>query len=138
MARRDAIIDASIIIQHTRTRNKRNSLFLRSLLAYDPRLSSITVYEIEVGAYLANRLSDIADFRVDFKILPFTEEIARHAAWVDANLIRQNLQIGIKDTFIATTCLVHRLPLLSVNTRHFERINGLGLIDLDTLPDLNE
>jgi tRNA(fMet)-specific endonuclease VapC len=138
MARRDAVIDASIIIQHARARTKPNSYFLRSLLVYDPHLSAITVYEIELGAYRANRLSDITSLQVDFKILPLTEEIARHAASLDANLIRQNLQIGVKDTFIAATSLVHGLPLLSVNTRHFERIEGLELIDLNTLPFMPE
>jgi tRNA(fMet)-specific endonuclease VapC len=111
---------------------------MRSLLAYNPRLSAITVYEIEVGAYLANRLSDITALQVDFKILPFTEGIARRAAMLDANLIRQNMHIGIKDTFLAATCLAHGLPLLSVNTRHFERIPGLELIDLNSLPHLPE
>jgi predicted nucleic acid-binding protein len=48
------------------------------------------------------------------------------------------LQIGIKDTFVAATCLVQNLPLLSVNARHFERIAGLELIDLNSLPHLPE
>jgi len=138
MARRDAIIDASIIIQHTRARNKRNSFFLRSLLAYDPLLSAISVYEIEIGAYRAGRSSDMTALQLDFKIMPFTEEIARRAARLDADLIRHNLQTGIKDTFVAATCLVHRLPLLSVNTRHFERIKDLELIDLNNLPSVDE
>jgi len=71
---------------------------------------------------------------VEFKILPLTEQIARQAAALDASLIRQNLQIGIKDTFIAATCLVHNLPLLTVNLRHFDRVEGLQIIDLNTLP----
>ncbi len=66
-----------------------------------------------------------------------TEGIARRAAFLDANLIRQNLQIGIKDTFITATCLVHDLPLLTVNIRHFDRIDGLQLIDLNTLPNIS-
>ena len=75
--------------------------------------------------------------QVDFKILPLTEEIARRAALLDADLIRQNQLIDIKDTFIAATCLIHNLPLLTVNMRHFDRIDGLELIDLNTLPPLN-
>ncbi len=137
MARRDAVIDSSMIIHHARIRNKRNSFFLRSLPVYDPHLSVISVYEIELGAYRAGRSSDIAPLQVDFKILPLIEEIARRAALLDADLIRQNQLIGIKDTFIAATCLIHNLPLLTVNMRHFDRIAGLELIDLNTLPPLN-
>jgi len=134
MARRDAVIDSSIIIQHVRVLNKLNSFFLKSLPGFDPHLSVISIYEIELGAFRAGRLSDIATLQVDFKILPLTEEIARRAAKLDVSLIRQNLQIGIKDTFIAATCLAHDLPLLTVNIRHFDRIDGLQLIDLNTLP----
>lgn len=76
VARRDAVIDSSLIVQHTRVHNKRNSLFLRSLLAYDPNLSVISIYEIELGAFRAGRSSDIVALQVEFKILPLTEEIA--------------------------------------------------------------
>jgi tRNA(fMet)-specific endonuclease VapC len=127
-----------MIIQHTRLGNKRHSFFLRSLLVYNPNLTAISIYEIELGAYRAGRLSDIAALQVEFKILPFTEEIARRAALLDADLIRRNLQIGIKDTFIAATCLVHDLPLLTVNIRHFDRIKGLEIVDPNTLPFIDE
>ncbi len=137
MGQRDAILDSSMLIQHARSRNKHNSFFSRSLLAYYPNLSVIGVYEIEFGAYRAGRTSDIEPLQVSFNILPLTEQIARHAAALEANLVRQNLQIGIKDTFIAATRLIHNLPLLTVNMRHFDRIAGLELIDLNTLPPLN-
>jgi predicted nucleic acid-binding protein len=134
VARRDAVLDSSMIIHHTRLGNKRHSFFLRSLLVYNPNLSVISIYEIELGAYRAGRLSDIAALQVDFKILPLTQEIAQRAASLDADLIRRNRQIGIKDTFIAATCLVHNLPLLTVNVRHFDHIGGLQLIELNSLP----
>lgn len=138
MARRDAVIDSSIIIQHARTRDQQQSLFLRALLHYNPHLSAISIYEIELGAFRAGRLSDIAALQIDFIILPFTEAVARRAAMLDADLIRQNLHIGIKDSFIAATCLVHDLPLLSVNVRHFDRIEGLQLVDPKSLPRLEK
>jgi len=138
IARRDAVLDSSLIIQHTRLGNKRHSFFLRSLFVYEPNLSAISIYEIELGAYRAGRLSDIAALQVDFKVLPITEEIAQRAARLDVDLIRRNRQIGIKDTFIAATCLAYDLPLLTVNVRHFDRVEGLQLIDLNTLSVLNE
>jgi len=138
MARRDAVLDSSMIIQHVQARDKQSSFFLRSMLAYDPNLSAISVYEIELGAFRAGRLSDIGALQVEFKVLPLTEVIARKAAELDASLICQNLQIGIKDTFIAATCLVHHLPILTVNIRHFDRIDGLQIIDVNTLPSIDE
>ena len=138
MAHRDAVLDTSMLIQHVRVQNKRNSFFSRSLLLYYPHLTTISVYEIEFGAYRARRPSDLDAFQVSFSILPLTETIARKAAELEANLIRQNLQTGIKDTFIAATCLVHDVPLLTVNIRHFDRVEGLELVNLNTLPAINE
>jgi predicted nucleic acid-binding protein len=134
MARRNVVLDSSIIIQHARIRNKLNSFLARSELIFDHNLSAISIYEIELGAYRAGRTSDIDALQMSFIVLPLTENIARRAARLDVDLIRQNLQIGVKDTFIAATCLVHNLPLLTVNTRHFGRIDGLQLIDPNTLP----
>jgi predicted nucleic acid-binding protein len=74
-------------------------LFSRSLLIYYPNLSVISVYEIELGAYRAGRVSDIDTLQVNFSILPVTEEIARRAARLDADLIRQNLQIFVRVHF---------------------------------------
>jgi predicted nucleic acid-binding protein len=123
-----------MIIQHVRVRDKPESFFLRAMLVYDLNLSAISVYEIELGAFRAGRSSDIDTLQVKFKVLPLTEVIARKAAELDASLIRQNLQIGIKDTFIAATCFVHNLPILTVTIRHFDRIAALQIIDLNTLP----
>lgn len=138
MGQRNVILDSSVLIHHARSQKKHNSFFSRSLPAYYPNLSVISVYEIEFGAYRAGRVSDIQTLQVSLNILPLTEKIARQAAALEASLVRRNLQIGIKDTFIAATCLEHNLPLLTVNVRHFDRVEGLQLIDLNTLPALNE
>jgi len=138
MARRNVILDSSIIIQHARTHNKRNSLLAKSEQIFDHNLSVISIYEIELGAYRAGRTSDIDILKKSFIVLPLTKEIARRAARLDVDLIRRNLQIGIKDTFIAATCLTHNLPILTVNIRHFDRIDGLEIIDLNALPLIDE
>jgi len=138
MPHRDAALDTSMLIQHVRVQNKRNSFFSRALVLYYPHLSVISVYEMELGAYRARRASDLNAFQISFNILPVTEAIARKAAKLEADLIHQNLQIGIKDILIASTCLVHNLPLLTINVRHFDRVQGLELIDLNTLPFIDE
>jgi tRNA(fMet)-specific endonuclease VapC len=127
-----------MLIQHVRAKNKRTSFFSRSLLVYYPHLSVISIYEMEFGAYRARRPSDLNAFQFSFDVLPLTDVIARKAAELEANLIRLNLQIGIKDIFIAATCLIHNLPLLTVNIRHFDRVQGLEIIDPNTLPFIDE
>lgn len=122
MARRDIVLDSPILIQHARERDKRRSYFARALLSYNPFLSVISVYEIELGAFRSKRASDIDTLRASFEFLPRTTAIAKRATRLYADLLRQNLQIGIKDIFIAATCLENELPLLTINTRHFTRI----------------
>lgn len=95
MARRNAVLDSSILIQHTRVRDKRQSCFARTLSVYNPGLSVITVYELEFGAYRAGRPSDIETLEAAFNIFPITKEIAKRAAALDADLIRQNIPIDI-------------------------------------------
>jgi len=65
----------------------------------------MSVYEIELGAYRTKRISDIDTLRASFELLPINEAIAKRAARLDVDLLRQNFQIGIKDIFIAATCL---------------------------------
>lgn len=136
MARRDAVLDSSVLIQHARQREKRRSYFARSLLSYNPHLSVMSVYEIELGAYRAGRTSDLDALRTSFGLLPINESVAKHAARLEMDLVRQNLQIGVKDLFIAATCLENDLPLLTINTRHFSRVPQIELIDLKTLPQI--
>jgi predicted nucleic acid-binding protein len=53
---------------------------------------------------------------------------AKKAAAIHHALISKGLDIGVKDAFIAAICEVHKLPLLTRNTRHFNRIPGLKLL----------
>ncbi len=36
--------------------------------------------------------------------------------------------IEFRDIFIAATCLVYELPILTFNKRHFKRIKGLEIL----------
>ncbi|MGN7205873.1 type II toxin-antitoxin system VapC family toxin [Pedobacter sp. SAFR-022] len=39
-----------------------------------------------------------------------------------------NQMIEFRDIFIAATCLVHELPIITFNKKHFERIDGLKML----------
>jgi tRNA(fMet)-specific endonuclease VapC len=61
-------------------------------------------------------------------VLPIDDAVAKRAAVLHAELIRQNQDIGIKDILIAATCLEHGVPILTANERHFSRVPGLEVI----------
>ena len=87
MARRDAVLDSSFIIQHVRAGNKQNSFLARSELLFKHHLSVISIYEIELGAYRSGRASDIDALQKSFIVLSLTKEIAQRAAHLDVDLI---------------------------------------------------
>ncbi len=59
--------------------------------------------------------------------LPLGRAEAEQAARVHADLVSRNEIIGIRDVFIAGTCLAHRLPILTENEEHYRRVRGLTL-----------
>ena len=44
-----------------------------------------------------------------------------------AGRIRRTTQLDVPDALIAATALQHRIPLMTRNRRHFERVPGLTL-----------
>jgi predicted nucleic acid-binding protein len=66
----------------------------------------------------------------DIKTFPLTQEVLLEAATIQAKLIAKNQIIGFTDTFIAATARYHDLPLLSLNTKHFSRVDELKLLSV--------
>ena len=60
-----------------------------------------------------------------FPLLPIDLPIARQHAQLWANLKVQGNVIGLHDSWIAATCLVHDLTLITNNAREFQRVAGL-------------
>jgi tRNA(fMet)-specific endonuclease VapC len=53
---------------------------------------------------------------------------AREAATTQRTLQQQGQIIGLPDTLIAGICLVQQMPLLTRNTRHYQRVAGLQVV----------
>jgi predicted nucleic acid-binding protein len=87
---------------------------------------SIVVFEaLRVAGQDRDRIEVLfRGVRVD----PVDARVARRAAEVWARLKRSGAGIGERDTLIASTCLVYKLPLLTRNARHFKRIDGLTVL----------
>ena len=80
-----------------------------------------------MGATSSEKESDILKSTDELTILPFSDEIAVKAGRIYQELRKKNQLIDFRDIFIAATCLVHNLELVTLNKKHFERINGLVL-----------
>lgn len=99
-------------------------------------ISTITVHEylrgvhylyMHDGAILANRLKKAEAELVRFEILPYTYQIAKTAAELDAALTRHGKTVSLSDVIIAATALHYRLTLVTRNLEHFKRIQKLKI-----------
>jgi tRNA(fMet)-specific endonuclease VapC len=68
------------------------------------------------------------------QVWPFDKAAAEKAARLHSDLISKNQDIGVKDILIAAICLVHSLPILTLNEKHFKRVPSLTVYTPTTLP----
>ncbi|MGB9740267.1 MAG: PIN domain-containing protein [Candidatus Bathyarchaeales archaeon] len=97
-------------------------------------ISVVTVHEYLRGIYylfshdenlLKVKLEKAEAELIRFEILPYTYEIAKKAAEIDAKLAKNGTSISFSDIIIAATTLHYRLTLVTRNLEHFSRIQGL-------------
>lgn len=92
------------------------------------RLTAVTAFELRVGTAFHARSDDILQL-LKSRTLPLDPAAALLAGEVAADLRSRGTPIGFADCLQAGVCLRNRLPLVTRNRRHFERIAGLELVD---------
>ncbi len=90
----------------------------------------MVVFELEVGARRAGRSLEFSASFAGVRAYPLSLPVLLEAADIQAALLKQNQVIGLPDTFIAATAIVHDLPLFTLNTAHFQRIGQVRLLTL--------
>jgi tRNA(fMet)-specific endonuclease VapC len=94
--------------------------------------SEISCYEILRGLRKKRAVSQqmqFTDFCRRAELLPVTYEVLDRTASLWAEGQRQGKTVDDVDLIIAATSLLQGLPLATANTRHFEWIPGLTLVD---------
>ncbi|QKJ31218.1 type II toxin-antitoxin system VapC family toxin [Mucilaginibacter mali] len=122
------VIDTSIFIEHLRAKNKSSTTFYQLSDNSDLFISAVSVYELYLGANTPVKRSEIDTLLKNLTILSFTEDIAVKAAEIFLQLKAENKLIEFRDIFIAATCLVERLPIATLNKKHFQRIKTLKVV----------
>ena len=123
------LIDTSILIDLFRKTDKTNSALIALVKkGYTYCISSVTEYEIYTGASLVQ-----SDFWDDFlqrtEVLSFDKSVARVAVDINNDLKRRSKQISVPDLFIAATAISNNLFFATLNRKHFERIEGLNIVE---------
>lgn len=116
------LVDSNIIIYAARPENKQLLEFIRlnAPLASD-------VSRIEVLGYpelVPDELKFFEDFFDSTVVLPVTEHVV-----TEAIRLRQIRRMKLGDSLIAATALVHKLDLITNNTKDFKWITNLFLIN---------
>ena len=132
MANSHLIVDTDIVIDFLR---RQSDTLLQVATQYQCNLTAISLFELQIGAIRseqqAQRFADILKY---FSILPFDASAAQQAAELGRQLQQTGQMIGLPDTLIAGICLSQNKPLLTRNTRHYERVSGLQIISPSNLP----
>ncbi len=129
--RTEILVDTTILIHHLRKLKKEDTHFIRAIRRFNNLyISVMTLYEVEFGYERDKRPSELSELLPFLKLLPIDDPTARQAASLHSDLIAQNKDIGIRDVFIASTSMIHQLPLLTLNIKHVERVPALSLIAL--------
>ncbi len=118
-------IDACIFI----LKNDKKALEIKPIIENSEMfISAVTVFELLLRK---TNLNIVEEFIKNFFQLPFDSIIAKKASELYKELSINGEIIDMRDLFIASTCLINNLPLLTFNTKHFERIKNLKLIKLE-------
>jgi len=122
------VIDTSIIIEFLRSKDKKlTSLYL---IPNDKIIciTTVSIYELYIGATDKIKWKDVKLLTEDLLTLSFDANVSMEAAKIYHQLRTDNKMIEFRDIFIAATCIINKMPLLTLNKKHFSRIKSLEII----------
>jgi predicted nucleic acid-binding protein len=121
-------LDTSVLIDYFRKTKKENSFFYDISKQYQLfAVSVITSFEIYSGSTTEQKKFWDKCFQ-RFQVLSFDQKVNDEAVRVFKNLKATGNLIDIPDLFIAATAISNKLKLVTLNAKHFNRIEGLELI----------
>ena len=122
------VVDTSIFIEFLRAKDKTKTVLFQIPDNEQIYISSVTLYELLIGAYTPEKVNDIKILTEDVPVLPFNENVASKAAEIYHQLRLNNKMIEFRDIFIAATCMINNLPVKTLNKKHYDRIEGLSVV----------
>lgn len=122
------VADTSIFIEFLRAGNKKKTTLFKYQKKYEFLTPSITLYELWMGAKNDDKIKDLNLILEPIVILPFDRDAGELAGKIYQNLRKANKMIEFSDIFIGAIAVNNSLPMLTLNVKHFERIEGLNLV----------
>ncbi len=123
------VADTDLIIDFLRGRGPGARLTRELLVDRRLRLTAVTGFELRVGTDFLDRREQILRlFRS--RTVALDLKSALRASEIAAGLNESGSAIGFADCLQAGICLRHDLPLATRNRKHFDRVDGLRLVDV--------
>jgi len=99
---------------------------------HDPiKISVITLMELYYGAYksqkVTSNLAKIKTLQNSLEIIPLGQEIGEIFGIQKANLEKRGTSLDDFDLILGCSALAHNLTLVTNNSKHFKKIEGLKL-----------
>jgi tRNA(fMet)-specific endonuclease VapC len=93
-------------------------------------ICSITITEFYTGVFLAESEEGKADGLIEnAEEVPVRGEVAKEAARIIAELTEKGSMISMNDVYIAAVARVHDETVLTSDVAHFEKVDGLNVVD---------
>lgn len=125
------LLDTNICIYIIKQKPQKVLDKFQTLNPEDVGIPSITVAELEYGAYKSQRREQnqaaLKLFLSPLAIVPFDESAARACGEIRGQLEQQGTVIGSMDMLIAAQAQSLRLALVTNNIREFSRVPNLAL-----------
>lgn len=124
------LVDTSILIEYYRKKNKSKTVLIQLLnKGYKFAISVVSKYEIYSGA-TENQISFWNSIFEMIAIYSLDEKAIDYALATNTLLKKSRNQIEIADLFIAATALSYKIPLATLNRKHFDRVESLKLVQI--------
>lgn len=100
-------------------------------------IAAITASELLHGVHRATRehrgtrAAFVESMLAEFPVIPFDLLTARTHAGLWAELAASGAEIGAHDRLVAATALSSGWRVGTANVRHFDRVSGLDVVELD-------
>ena len=120
------LFDTDVLVWFLRGNDKAATFLIRNR---DRAMSLVSLMELTQGARDKRDLAVTRGFltRMDFRILPLTENIGRLALhYLELHALKNGVRIP--DALVAATAVDHGLPLVTANVKHFRPLAGVEVV----------
>jgi tRNA(fMet)-specific endonuclease VapC len=121
------LVDTDVVIGYLRAKDKSNTLPIELMTKFEVYMTSITEFELFLGAKTEQHIKDLELLLDIIKIIPFGYGCGRKAALIWNELQNKHQHLEIKDIFIASIAIQNNLLLSTINKKHFEGIKKIRL-----------